>query len=226
MSGNYTYSKSIDDAATVGGAGGTVAQNYLDLAAERGLSTFDMRHRLLLNYTYEFPFGDRRRWLGQGGPAARVIGNWQMSGNTTIQSGNPFTATVRGNLGNFGGRAAISNLRADATGVPVDLSSTMRTTQEFFDTAAFTLPAAGEFGDAGRNTIPGPGMVNFNTSIDRFFTLSKEKGVRADFRVSANNLFNTPNWGGLATVVNGQSFGRITSVRSMRSVTFSLRVRF
>jgi hypothetical protein len=226
ISGQYTYSRSIDNAAAVGGAGRTVAQNYLDLQAERGLSTFDMRHRLLINYTYEFPLGDRKRWLSHGGAAARVIGNWEMNGNTTIQSGNPFTARVLGNLSGIGGTAAIANLRADATGEPVTLSGSARTTDQFFNTGAFALPPAGQYGDAGRNTIPGPGMVTFNMALERFLTLSKEKGIRGSFRVSANNLMNTPNWSGLATVVNGQEFGRVTSVRSMRSITFSLRMRF
>ena len=170
--------------------------------------------------------GERKRWLSHGGAAARVIGNWEMNGTTTIQSGNPFTARVLGNLSNFGGTAAIANLRANATGQPVSLSGGASTTQEFFNTAAFTLPLAGQYGDAGRNTIPGPGMVNFNMSLERLITLSKEKGIRGSFRVSADNLMNTPNWGGLATVVNGQGFGRVTSVRSMRSITFALRMRF
>jgi len=226
LSGNYTYSKSIDNAAAVGGAGRTVAQNYLDLQAEGGLSSFDLRHRLVINHSYEFPFGDRRRWLSHGGTAAHVIGNWEVSGVTTLQSGNPYTARVLGNLGSLGGTAAIANLRADATGQPVSLSGSASTTQEFFNTAAFALPLAGEFGDAGRNTIPGPGMVNFNMSLERFFTISKERGIRGSFRVSANNLMNTPNWSGLATVVNGQDFGRVTSVRGMRTITFALRMRF
>ena len=226
ISGNYTYSKSIDNAAAVGGAGRTVAQNYLDLQAERGLSSFDLRHRLLINHTYEFPFGDRKRWLSKGGLAARVIGNWEVSGVTTIQSGNPFTARVLGNLGTFAGTAAIASLRADATGQPVSPGDSASPTQEFFNTAAFTLPPAGEFGDAGRNTIPGPGLVNFNMSLERFFTFSRERGIRGSFRLSANNLMNTPNWSGLATVVNGQGFGRVTSVRDMRTLSFALRLRF
>ncbi|MFB3921451.1 MAG: carboxypeptidase regulatory-like domain-containing protein [Terriglobia bacterium] len=226
VSGNYTYSKSIDNAAAVGGAGRTVAQNYLDLQAERGLSSFDLRHRLLINHTYEFPFGDRKRWLSRGGFTARVIGNWAVNGTTTIQSGNPFTARVLGNLGNFGGVAAIANLRADATGQPVSLGDSASTPQQFFNTAAFALPPSDQFGNAGRNTIPGPGLVNFNMSLERFFTFSRERGIRGSFRVSANNLMNTPNWSGLATVVNGQEFGRVTSVRDMRSISFALRLRF
>lgn len=72
MSANYTFSRSLDDAASVGGAGRTVAQNDLDLQAERGLSVFDVRHRLLINHTYEFPFGERHRYLNRGGALARL----------------------------------------------------------------------------------------------------------------------------------------------------------
>lgn len=226
MGGQYTYSKSIDNAAAVGGAGRTVAQDYLDLQAERGLSTFDLRHRLLVHYNYEFPFGDRKRWLSRGGFPARVIGNWEISGTSTIQSGNPFTARVLGNVSSVGGTAAIANLRADATGAPVGLSRENRTTENFFNAAAFAPPPPGELGNAGRNTIPGPGMVNFNASLQRSITFSREKGIRGSLRISADNLFNTPTWAGLATVVNGQGFGRVTSVRSMRSIDISFRVRF
>ena len=226
MSGNYTFSKSIDNAASVGGAGRTVAQNAFDLAAERALSVFDMRYRLTINHTYEFPFGDRRRWLNRGGWPARVLGNWQLSGVTTIQSGTPFTARVLGNQSNNSGTGANFSERAQATGLPVSLDRAERTTLDFFNTAAFTLPPAGQYGNAGRNTIPGPGTVNFNMSLSRFVTISQERGVRADFRIEANNLFNTPNFSGLATVVNAQDFGRVTGVKSMRVLTVSMRVRF
>ncbi len=226
ISANYTFSKAIDDAASVGGAGRTVAQNYLDLQAERGLSSFDMRHKLLLNYIYQLPFGEQRRWLNKAGPMGKVFGNWQFSGVTTIQSGFSYTAQVLGNLSNRAGTAAISNLRADATGLPVELSGSDRTAQAFFNTAAFSLPAPGDYGDAGRDTIPGPGTVNFNMSLDKLVTFSREHGIRGDFRVESNNIFNTPKFTGLSTVVNGQGFGRVTSVGAMRSIVFSLRLRF
>jgi hypothetical protein len=226
MSGTYTFSKSIDDAASVGGAGRTVAQNYLDLQAERGLSSFDVRNKLLINHTYQLPFGEQRRWLNKGGTMGRVLGNWQFSGITTIQSGTPYTAQILGNLSNRAGTAAISNLRADATGLPVALPRSQRTTLEFFNTAAFSLPAAGEYGDAGRDTIPGPGTVNFNMSLDKLVTFSRERGIRGDFRITSNNIFNTPKFAGLSTVDNGEGFGRVTSVGAMRSVTFSFRLRF
>jgi hypothetical protein len=226
MSGNYTFSKSIDNAASVGGAGSTVAQNSLDLAAERGLSVFDVRHRLTLNHMYELPFGERRRFLSRGGLMAGVLGNWQISGRATLQSGTPFTARVLGNASNNSGTGGYFSERAEATGLPVSLPASEQSTLDYFNTAAFTLPPTGEFGNAGRNTIPGPRTINFNMALGRFLTLSREKGVRADFRIEANNIFNTPNFSGLATVVNALDFGRVTSVRDMRSLQFSFRLRF
>jgi hypothetical protein len=226
MSGQYVFSKSIDDAASVGGAGNIVAQNYLDLRAERGLSTFDVRNKLLINDIYQFPFGEQRRWLNKGGTMSRVLGGWQLSGVTTIQSGTPDTAQILGNLSNRAGTAAISNLRADATGLPVELPRSQRTALDFFNTAAFSLPAPGDYGDAGRDTIPGPGFVNFNMSLDKSVTFSRERGIQGDFRITSDNIFNTPKFTGLSTVVNGQGFGRVTSVGAMRSLIFSLRLRF
>ncbi len=228
LSGNYTYSKSIDNAASVGGAGNSVAQDLYNLQAERGLSTFDVRHKLLLNWNYEFPFGARRRWLSRGGALAKVVGDWQISGYGQIQSGLPYTASLQGNQSDSAGGGAFFSERPDATGEPVSLPRSERTTLNYFNTAAFTLPPSGVrvFGNAGRNTIPGPGMINFNASLDRFVDLNREKGVRLDFRVSANNLFNTPNDGGLGTTFGSLNFGRVTSVKSMRAMDFSVRLRF
>ena len=127
-----------------------------DLAAERGLSVFDVRHRLLLNETYEFPFGQRKRYLNRGGLAAKLVDDWRVIGTTSIQSGTPLTARVLGNQSASGGIGAYFSGRAEATGLPVSLSSSDRTTLDYFNTSAFTLPPAGEFGNAGRNTIPGP----------------------------------------------------------------------
>jgi Carboxypeptidase regulatory-like domain len=222
----YTFSKSIDDASSVGGAGHTVAQNWQDLVAERGLSAFDIRHRLTIRHSYELPFGDRQRFLNHGGLLGDMFGDWRIMGNATIQSGTPFTASALGNLSAGAGTGAYQALRADATGLPVSLPSSGRTTLEFFNVAAFAPPAPGMFGNAGRNTIPGPGKFNYDFSLGRFLTFSREKNIGADIRVAADNVFNTPQYAGLATVVNATDFGRITSVGSMRTLTFTLRLRF
>ncbi len=210
----------------LGGAGNTVAQNFLDLRAERGLSVFDVRHRLSLNHTYEFPFGARRRYLNRGGLAARLLGDWQVSGNAQLQSGTPFTARILGNLSNNSGIGAYGSQRADTTGEAIALPASEQSTLRYFNTGAFALPLSGQFGDAGRNTIPGPRTIDFNMSLGRFVTISQEKGIRADFRVEANNIFNTPSYSGLATVVNATDFGRVTSVQGMRTLDFTLRLRF
>src|SRR6185436_14163315 len=89
----YTYGKSLDNASTIGGGGQVIAQDINDLAAERGLSSFDMRHQFRFNYTYEFPLGDRHRFA-QRGVLAAAFGNWRMTGNITMHSGTPFTARV------------------------------------------------------------------------------------------------------------------------------------
>lgn len=222
----YTFSKSIDDASSVGGAGHTVAQNTFNLAAERGLSVFDVRHRLLINEIYEFPFGRRKRFLNRGGPVADVLADWRIFGNTSIQSGIPYTANVRGNQSAGGGLGAYFSGRAEATGLPVSLPSSARSTLEFFNTAAFTLPPSGEFGNAGRNTIEGPGTINFNMSLMRMLTVSEQKGVRLNFRIEANNIFNHPNFNGIATTVDSTGFGRVTSVGGMRTVSATLRLMF
>lgn len=222
----YTYSKSIDDASSVGGSGRTVAQNTFDLTAERGLSVFDIRHRLNINDIYQFPFGQRKRYLNRGGAAAKLLDDWSIIGNTTIQSGRPLTARVLGNQSANGGIGAYFSGRAEATGLPVTLSASDRSTLDYFNTSAFTLPPAGEFGNAGRNTIPGPGMINFNMSLMRIVTIAQEKGIRMNFRIEANNIFNHPNYSGIATTVDAINYGRVTSVGGMRTLSMTMRLMF
>jgi trimeric autotransporter adhesin len=252
---NYVYSKSMDDAASIGGTssvrnggpggfggpggasalvasatpsvGGTVAQDMFDLPAEWGLSSFNPTQSLNLFTRWELPFGDRKRFLNGGGAVTRIFGNWSISDNTTFSSGTPLTALISGNVSNnINGSAPFNSLRADATGQPVLPSGFNRTTLDYFNPAAFALPPTGVYGDAARNTIPGPPTINFNTSVDRLIWLSREKGINADFRIAADNLFNTVNFSGLSTTVNSSTFGRVTGAGSMRSLTFSLRLRF
>ena len=224
--GRYTYSKALDNAGSVGGSSSIVAQNYLDLATEYGLSTFDRRHQFLLNYTWELPFGDRHRYLNHGGALEHIFGNWQLSGVTTLESGEPLTAYVQGNVGSSSGTGAYFSLRPDATGETVSLPSSGRSTLEYFNSAAFTLPPTGEFGNAGRDTIIAPPLYNFNLSLDRLMTFSRERGITGDFRIAANNAFNTPDFTGLGTVVNAANYGRVTGVGTMRTVSVSFRLRF
>ena len=221
VGGTYVFSKSIDNASSIGGGATVVAQNDLDLAAERGLSSFDQRHRLTADYTVQLPFGDNRRWLASPGVANRLFGDWQWQGSFTVASGFPYTARV---LGSYSDVASGVNgtLRADATGEPIALANP--TLGEFFNTAAFTLPAAGQFGNAGRNTIEGPRTLSFNMSLAKEISLGEMRGL--EVRLQGNNVFNTPQWSAIDTVVNSPTFGRVTSVGSMRTVQLLARFHF
>jgi hypothetical protein len=217
---SYTLSRSIDDASSIGGNSAVVAQNDEDLAAERGLSSFDQRHRFNGDITVELPFGANRRWLQTGFPAA-LLGGWQLNATVQLASGTPFTARVLGDVADVA-RGTNGTLRADYSGAPIDLADP--TTTSFFNTAAFTIPAAGTFGDAGRNTIIGPGTEVVNLGVTRNIALT---GTRVlSLQALASNLFNTVQFATIDTIVNSPTFGQVTSVRPMRRIQLLVRFRF
>ncbi len=219
ISALYTFSKSIDNASTFGGAGNVVAQDDSNLAAERALSSFDRRHQLNLNGMYTSPVtGVRTRNLPKW--AVTTLRDWNMSVGVTAQTGTPYTARVLGTASDAGGTGAVGSARADATGLPITTSS------GYFNLLAFSVPASGAFGNAARNTIPGQAMLSFNGSLGRAMQLGKESRRQVEFRASANNLTNHPNITGLGTVVNSVNYGMATSAGDMRTVTLSLRLRF
>lgn len=224
---NYTYSKSMDNAASVSGTGGLPVQNPFDLQAEWALSNFNPTHSVRAFTRYQLPFGDHKKFLSNGGTLAKIFGNWSLSDITSYSSGTPYTAMLGGNLSNnVAGSAAFGGLRADATGLPVALPGTAQNTLEYFNTLAFALPPPGEYGDAGRDTIPGPPSLNFNVALDRMITISREKGLSADFRLATSNTFNIVNYEGLETTVNSNLFGRVNGAGAMRTLTLTARFRF
>ncbi|MBI3671139.1 MAG: carboxypeptidase regulatory-like domain-containing protein [Acidobacteria bacterium] len=224
LQGLYTYGKSIDNASSIGGGAPVVAQNDNNFALERGLSSFDVRHQFRTFYVYELPFGERKRWAHKGWQAA-AFGNWTLSGNTTVQTGTPFTARVLGGSVDNGGVGAGFSSRADQVGSP-SLPAGQRDPLHFFNTAAFVLPPPGRFGNAGRNTIPGPGLFTFIFALARRMSFGKDKQRRLDLRWEVSNLTNTPNFTGLSTVVNSTTYGRVMGARPMRSMDFVMRVNF
>jgi hypothetical protein len=216
----YTYSKSMDNASTIGGGAVVVAQDDRNLDAEWGLSSFDQRHRFNADWSYELPFGPNRRWLTNGVPAA-IAGGWMLSGTVQLATGTPFTARVLGDVTDVS-RGSNGSLRADYTGAPIGLTDP--TVAAFFNTAAFVVPPAGQFGDAARNTIQGPGFTNASLALTRNVTFAGTRGL--SIRVQANNVFNTVQYAAIDTVVNSPTFGQVVSARPMRSVQIVARVRF
>jgi hypothetical protein len=219
--GSYTWSRAYDDASSLGGAGNVVAQNDRDLAAEWGRSTFERRHTVNADYSVGLPFGRGLRWLNEGGLAADLFGDWNLSGNVTVQSGAPFTARVTGNVADVA-RGVNGTLRANYNGDPIALGDP--TTTRFFNTAAFSVPPLGQFGNAGRNTITGPGSTNVNMALSKNVNFGRTRGM--SIRIQATNVFNAVQFTSIDTVVNSPTFGQVTAVRPMRSVQLVTRVRF
>ena len=165
---SYTWSKSIDDASNFFSSAGdpNFPQNSYNVAAERGRSNFDVRHRLSVSYSYALAVWKRPEYLADDGWVSTVLSGWETYGIVTLQSGRPFTVALLSEIDNSGtGRSILgfgANDRPNVVGNP-ELSN--RTTLQWFNTAAFAFPAPGTFGNAGRNILDGPGFQNVNASL-------------------------------------------------------------
>jgi len=215
----YTWSKSIDNASSIGGAGNVVVQNDNDYSAERGLSSFDIRHAASIEAILVSPFGPQGIWLKEKSRWATALADWNATVSFTIRSGNPSTARVSGNAADAGGTGATGSARADATGLPINAGD------GYFNTAAFRL-AAGVYGNAGRSTIPGPGFFMLNAGAGRSIQVGDDSRRRLEARLEANNVLNHPNITGIGTTVNAVNYGLATRAGSMRTLQLQLRFRF
>jgi hypothetical protein len=221
LGGTYTFSKSIDNASTLGSGATIVAQNAFDLAAERGLSSFDQRHRLTADYYYELPFGKEKKWLSGNNWAQKIFGGFSFSGNLTVASGTPFSPRIFGSRSDLG-RGANGSLRPDLVpGQSITLSDP--TIQEWFNVAAFTHPA-GQFGDAGRNIIIGPGMVDLDMAVSK--TIQVKEMQSLELRISASNALNHVNFSTIDTTFGSPTFGQVIGTSSMRKAQLVARYRF
>src|SRR5215470_11893626 len=228
LAAQYVYSKSIDDASSIGGGGSVVAQNPFAISADRGLSSFDQRHKFTGNWIYDLPIGENRHFVAKGA-LGNVFGGWQWSGDFTVGSGLYFTPRVLGG-GLDIGRGVSGSLRANAVaGQTIALSNP--TTLQWFNTAAFCGPRAtcgnpnvSPYGDAGRNIIEGPGQLTLDMAINKSIQIKEFRAV--DFRLAANNVFNNVHYTSINTVVNSLTFGEVTGTGNMRRVTMTARFRF
>ena len=219
---NYTFGKSIDNASSIGGGQQVIAQDIANLGAERGRSSFDVRHQFRANASYDLPFGERRRFARAGWTNA-VLGDWSLTSTLNIRSGQPFTARVFDSACQI--LPGVYSERADHIG-DAPLPSDLRTVQQFFNTAAFAVPGSGCTGSAARNTITGPGSFTMSMALAKDLRLDRDGQRRMNIRWEVNNLTNTPNFTGLSTVVNSATFGRVTGAAGMRGMTIRARVNF
>jgi hypothetical protein len=221
MGGTYTYSKSIDNASSIGGGAVVVAQNDRDLAAERGLSSFDQRHRLTADYSYDLPLGKDRKWLNNGSWMAKAFGGFSFSGNLSVASGFPFSPRIFGNAADI--RRGITGAhRPDIVpGQPIQSSDP--SILHWFNTAAFTNPG-GLFGDAGRNIIIGPHTVDVDMAFSKSIQVKEMQSL--ELRIAATNVFNHARFSSIDTTLGSPTFGQVISVGSMRKAQIVVRYRF
>ncbi|MEP6637138.1 MAG: TonB-dependent receptor, partial [Acidobacteriota bacterium] len=224
---SYTWSKSIDNASNFFTSAGdpNFPQNSFDVHAERGLSNFDVRHRLSVSYSYDLPFGKGRAHLADSGWLSTILSGWQTFGIITLQSGRPFTVALLQEIDNSGtGRSILGFGANDRPNVVGDPHVGQRSTDHWFNTAAFAFSPRGTFGNAGRNILEGPGYQNVNVSLVKNTALSERFNLQ--FRAEAFNLFNHPNFNLPDNFLGSPTFGRITLARDPRHIQFGLKLLF
>jgi hypothetical protein len=207
---SYTYGKSLDNSSSwsvpSGQPGGVADPRNLRL--EYGPSNFDIRHRAVFTYVVEVPMGPGHRFLGWNNAINReLIGGWQVSGITSLQSGAPFT--VFNNSADFSGFNQFFD-RPDVVGTG-KLIQNNRLPDTAFDTTFFSkTPPTGRVGTSGRDQYYGPGLANYDFSAMKSFPLGTER-VRLQFRADLFNIFNHTNFSNPVTNESSASFGKITS---------------
>src|SRR4051794_9016913 len=215
----FVWGRSIDNGngiATSTAASSTTAQNSYDLAAERGRSDFDVKFRFVFSPVYELPFGKGKPFLSEG-LWSHIAGGWQVSALFSAQTGTPLTpyysADISGTL----------NVH-DRPNVLGDPNNGPKTPQMWFNKAAFVSPGTGNFGNAGRNIITGPGIVNLDTAVVRVFRITERVGIQ--FRAQAYNTLNHANFNYPSATVDSASFGSISSAADPRILEGALRLIF
>lgn len=222
---SYTLSKSMDHASGSGGtADSGVPQNNRDVEAEWGPSVFDMRHRFVFSSIYELPIGPGRRfWNGANGIGAALLAGWQVNGILTLQGGQPFTpllAIDNSNTGQFQDRP---NVIGDpyASG---PLCPETRTANCWVNPSAFAQAPPFTFGNAGRNSLRGPGTKNIDFSLVKNTRLAGDKQLQ--FRAEFFNLLNWVNYDNPNRTALTPNFGRIFSAGPPRQIQLGLRMMF
>ncbi|MDE1155935.1 MAG: TonB-dependent receptor [Acidobacteriaceae bacterium] len=224
MVASYTYGRSLDNTpgiATSDNASPSFPQNSHDLNADYGRSGFDIKHRFVISPVYELPFGAGKRYATHGIPGV-LFGGFQLSGILTVQSGTPATPTYASNISNTFNSSLGSGIdRPNVHGNPNDGP---RNVSEWFDTSVYSKPQSGYFGDAGRNSIDGPGYTDLDIAAAKNFALTSKLQMQA--KGEAFNLFNHPNFYLPVTKVDSSTFGSITTAYDPRQIQLSLRLLF
>jgi hypothetical protein len=211
---HYTLSKALDYSSQVN----ETTRNFYDPRMSKGRSLFDIRDRFLFSATYELPVGEGKRYLSSKGIASQVLGNWQLNTIVSLQSGFPYFVTVSGDVCNCGA----SGQTANQVGNPE--TSFVQSRVEWFNTAAFAIPATGTWGTSGRNILSGPWQDNVDLSLFKIVRIRER--IRLQIRSEFFNIINRVNFGLPGSTVASPTYGVITSAADARVIQLALRLAF
>ncbi len=219
--GHYTFAKSIDVGGTNFISGDNVYRNPRDIEMDRGLSSFDVRHNMVLSYIWDIPVGRGRRFAVNSAWLNALLGGWQFNGITTARSGTPFTPRLNTNPTNAG------HARPDRLG-DGNLPRGERSAARWFDPAAFAPPPQYVYGSAGRNILIGPGFFNTDFGLFKRFKLEgPRRRNEIQIRIEAFNVFNQPHYRQPNATVDLLDAGRITGiVGTMREMQIGIKYLF
>lgn len=216
---SWTWSHAIDGIPTNEDFTTTLGtQSSYNYSLEKASSNIDLQHRWVTSVIYDLPIGRKDKFLGGSSVARAILGGWQLGGIFVAQTGLPFTPTVSRTVQT--GNTLRPNLVRDP-----NLSGSQRTIDRWFDTTAFTVPAVGSIGTAGRNILRGPGYTNLDLLVSRSFSVTET--MRLDFRAEMFNALNRAHFGIPNAVVDLPTAGRITTLQAPpRQIQFGLKFVF
>jgi hypothetical protein len=224
---SYTFSKSLDDTSGIRVQQSLLfPQNSLCVVCDYGPSDFDVRHRVSAAVAYDLPVGKGKLWAPSNKFVDGVLGGWQISTIATLQSGTPFTVQT----GFDNSSTALGGYPVDRPDVVAGVSvrTSPQTTSHWWNYGAYTTATPGTFGDAARNSLIGPGVVNFDAAIHKDFRMFYNENHRLQLRFEAFNAPNHPNWGSPSPNHNvASTFGQITTTSTtMRDLQFAAKYVF
>ncbi len=210
----YTWSKGLNFSEDNGGLA-----IHFNVPINKGHMSDNRAHTFVQSYLYQLPFGAGKRFWTTGA-AAWILGGWQFQGIFSAMTGPWFSPSAAGSLLNAPGNAQRPNLVG-----PVKYPGKVGTGQKFFDPSAFAIPAQNTLGNAGRNILVGPGLVNLDASLFRNFRVKERWELT--LRIESFNFSNTPHFDNPSGNINSPQFGEVNSAQQdQRQYQIGLTVRF
>ncbi|MBL8212676.1 MAG: carboxypeptidase regulatory-like domain-containing protein [Bryobacterales bacterium] len=200
--------------------GGANFINPYDLNMSRSLSAADINRRLVANWVYELPFGHGKQFLSRG-IGGKILGNWQVSGILTTQTGTPLSISAACTMPGVSGLGCYADRLKDAR-----LPDGAQTMDRWFDTAAYANPGPYSFGNGSRTepNLRNPGTFGFDTVLSRWQPIRER--ARLQFRAEFYNMLNHPNLGAPSTGITSSTYGMITTKTGNRTMVMGLRLEF